>query len=201
MTKSPAGPIVITQSVSGEALVAIDLLNHKLDRAFDHIDAGGGGVIERVDLLGLGARLLVGFGESPTSVTGSDLVDGFDGIWSTLSGVLGRDVDCQILREEFREGMTAAFVEGDLYEPVFRPATAAVADLCDDDGDGLIGPREFRMLLSAFGTAYDDVDEAFDRLDRTGRGVLTVDELIVAARQYYVSDDPSAAGNWLFGPL
>ena len=84
---------------------------------------------------------------------------------------------------------------------MFRPATVAVADLCDDDGDGLIGPREFRTLLSAFGTAYDDVDEAFDRLDRAGRGVLTVDELIVAARQYYVSDDPSAAGNWLFGPL
>ncbi|MCA2227539.1 EF-hand domain-containing protein [Nonomuraea aurantiaca] len=181
--------------------MAIDLLNHKLDRAFDHIDAGGGGVIEREDLLGLGARLLVGFGESPTSVTGSDLVDGFDGIWSTLSGVLGRDADTQILREEFREGMMAAFVEGDLYEPVFRPATAAVADLCDDDGDGLIGPREFRTLLSAFGTAYDDVDEAFDRLDRAGKGVLTVDELIVAARQYYVGDDPSAAGNWLFGPL
>ncbi|MEV6159079.1 hypothetical protein AB0L53_52990 [Nonomuraea sp. NPDC052129] len=181
--------------------MAIDLLNHKLDRAFDHIDAGDEGVIERVDLLGLGARLLVGFGESPTSVTGSDLVAGFDGIWSTLSEVLGRDADCQILREEFREGMTAAFVEGDLYEPVFRPATAAVASLCDDDGDGLIGPREFRTLLSAFGTAYDDVDEAFDRLDRAGRGVLTVDELIVAARQYYVSDDPSAAGNWLFGPL
>jgi Ca2+-binding EF-hand superfamily protein len=192
---------VITQSVSGEALVAIDLLNHKFDRAFDHIDAGGEGVIEREDLLGLGARLLVGFGESPTSVIGSSLVDGFDGIWSALSGSLGRDADSRISREEFRSGMTEAFVEGDLYDTVFRPATVAVADLCDDDGDGLIGPREFRTLLSAFGTAYDDVDEAFDRLDRAARGALTVDELVVAACQYYVSDDPSAAGNWLFGPL
>ncbi len=61
--------------------MAIDLLNHKLDRAFDHIDAGGKGVVEREDLLGLGARILVGFGESPTSVTGSSLVDSFDGIW------------------------------------------------------------------------------------------------------------------------
>ena len=48
-------------------MVAIDLLNHKLDRAFDHIDASGRGVVEREDLLGLGARILVGFGESPTS--------------------------------------------------------------------------------------------------------------------------------------
>ncbi|WP_219461571.1 EF-hand domain-containing protein [Nonomuraea rhizosphaerae] len=181
--------------------MAIDLLIHKLDRAFDHIDAGGEGVIERGDLLGLGARLLVGFGESPTSVTGSGLVGGFDGIWSCLSEALGRDGDSRISREEFHCAMVGAFVQGGLYDSVFRPATAAVADLCDDDGDGLIGPREFRTMLSAFGTAYDDVDDAFDHLDRAGRGVLTVAELVEAACEYYVGDDPNAAGNWLYGPL
>ncbi|MEQ4716507.1 hypothetical protein [Nonomuraea sp. B19D2] len=181
--------------------MAIDLLNHKLDRAFDHIDAGGNGVVEREDLLGLGARILVGFGESPTSLTGASLVDSFDGIWSTLSQTLERDPDFAIARPDFRTGMIAAFVTGDRYDAVFRPATVAVAELCDPDRDGEIGPGEFRTMLSAFGVAYDDVDEAFDRLDRTGRGVLTVDELVLAAADYYLSDDPSAAGNWLFGPL
>ncbi|MEV3980266.1 EF-hand domain-containing protein [Nonomuraea sp. NPDC050227] len=181
--------------------MAIDLLNHKLDRAFDHIDANGNGVVEREDLLGLGARLLVGFGESPTSVTGNRLVGSFDGIWSTLSRALDRDGDSGIARTDFRGGMTAAFVTGDRYEPVFRPATVAVAQLCDGDGDGLIRPGEFRTMLSAFGTAYDDVDEAFDRLDREGRGALTVEELIRAAEDYYRSSDPNAAGNWLYGPL
>ncbi|GGO73337.1 EF-hand domain-containing protein [Nonomuraea cavernae] len=181
--------------------MATDLLNHKLDRAFDHIDAGGKGVIEREDLLGLAARIVVGFGESPTSVIGSSLVGGFDAIWSALMETLGRDGYSRISREEFRVGMDKAFISGDRYDPVFRPAMEAVAELCDGDGDGMVGPREFRMLLSAYGTAYDDVDEAFDRLDRAGRGVLTVDELVLAARQFYVSDDPGAAGNWLFGPL
>ncbi|MEV0199901.1 EF-hand domain-containing protein [Nonomuraea sp. NPDC050691] len=189
------------QSVSGEAWVAIDLLNHKLDRAFDHIDAGGAGTVARGDLLGLGARVLVGFGESPTSVTGSGLVDGFDAIWAALADALGRDHDARLSRDDFRDGMRAAFVSGDRYEPVFRPATVSVAQVCDPDGDGLIGPREFRTMLSAFGTAYDDVDAAFDRLDRTGRGRLTVDGLVAAARQYYTGADPNAAGNWLFGPL
>ncbi|KAB8192673.1 hypothetical protein FH608_024630 [Nonomuraea phyllanthi] len=181
--------------------MAIDLLNHKLDRAFDHIDASGNGVVEREDLLGLGARILVGFGESPTSVTGASLVDGFDEIWSALSRALERDADFSIARQDFRTGMVTAFVTGDQYDAVFRPATMAVAELCDGDGDGRIGPGEFRTMLSAFGVAYDDVDEAFDRLDRTGRGALTVDELVLAAADYYRSDDPNAAGNWLFGPL
>ncbi|TDD33850.1 hypothetical protein E1286_41640 [Nonomuraea terrae] len=181
--------------------MAIDLLNHKLDRAFDHIDAGGNGVVEREDLLGLGARILVGFGESPTSVTGASLVDGFDGIWCVLAEALERDGDSGITRSEFRTAMTLAFVAGDRYEPVFHPATVAVAELCDDDRDGEIGPKEFRTMLSAFGVAYDDVDEAFDRLDVAGRGVLTVAELVAAFSDYYRSDDPNAAGNWLFGPL
>ncbi|MEV0229190.1 EF-hand domain-containing protein [Nonomuraea sp. NPDC050786] len=181
--------------------MAIDLLNHKLDRAFDHIDASGNGVVEREDLLGLGARILVGFGESPTSITGASLVDSFGGIWATLSQTLERDPDFSISRLDFRTGMIAAFVMGDRYDAVFRPATVAVADLCDGDRDGEIGPGEFRTMLSAFGVAYDDVDEAFDRLDRTGRGVLTVEELVLAASDYYRSDDPNAAGNWLFGPL
>ncbi|MCF6474920.1 hypothetical protein FAF44_42085 [Nonomuraea sp. MG754425] len=181
--------------------MAIDLLNHKLDRAFDHIDASGNGVVEREDLLGLGARILVGFGESPTSVTGASLVDSFDRIWSTLSEALERDGDSGIARPDFLRGMTEAFVTGDHYDPVFKPATRAVAELCDGDGDGKIARGEFRTMLCAFGVAYDDVDEAFDRLDRTGRGALTVDDLVLAAADYYRSEDPNASGNWLFGPL
>ncbi len=201
LTKGVPGLNVITQSVSGEALVAIDLLNLKLDRAFDHIDAAGRGVVDREDLLGLGARILVGFGESPTSVTGSALVDGFDRVWAELSAALGRDEDVDMSREDFALGMTAAFVKGDRYDPVFGPAAAAVAGLCDRGGDGYAGPEEFRTLLAAFGTGHDDADAAFDRLDTTGRGVLTVDELVRAARDFYTGEDPEAPGNWLFGPL
>lgn len=181
--------------------MAIDLLNQKLDRAFEHIDAAGAGVVEREDLLGLGARILVGFGESPTSVTGSALVDGFDRIWGELVTVLGRDEDADVTREDFRHAMTTAFVKGDRYEPVFRPAARAVAALCDDAGDGYAGPQEFRTLLAAFGVGHDDANAAFDRLDTTGRGVLTVHELERSAREFYAGEDPEAPGNWLFGPL
>ncbi|WP_084962301.1 EF-hand domain-containing protein [Thermoactinospora rubra] len=181
--------------------MAIDLREHKLDRAFGHLDVGGGGEIDREDLLGLGARLLVGFGESPTSLTGRRLVDGLDGIWAALTRALDRDADARLTAADFRAGMTAAFVAGELFQPVFHPAAEAVADLCDHDRDGRVGPREFRVMLSAFGVAYDEVDEAFDRLDRDRDGTLTVSELVAAAREYYTGDDPHAAGNWLFGPL
>ncbi|GAA2382511.1 EF-hand domain-containing protein [Nonomuraea africana] len=181
--------------------MSAELRKRKLDKAFTHIDVNGAGAIERDDLLGLGARLLVGFGESPTSVRGDRLVQSFDRIWTALSAQLGRDGDGAISCQEFHASMTSAFIEGDRFDPVFRPAASAVAELCDEDGDGRVGPREFRMLLSAFGTAYDDVDEAFDRLDHDRDGTLAVADLVEAAREFYTGDDPHAAGNWLFGPL
>lgn len=180
-----------------------DLRNRKLDRAFGHMDLDADGIVEREDLLGLGARILVGFGESPTTTTGRKLVDSFDGIWNALCSNHNDQGhrDRRISAEEFRESMTAAFIEGDRFETVFAPAAHAVAELCDTDGDGQIGPAEFRIMLSAFCTAYDDVDAAFDRLDRDADGRLSVPELVEATRQYYTGDDPHAAGNWLYGPL
>ncbi|GAA3426655.1 EF-hand domain-containing protein [Streptosporangium sandarakinum] len=179
--------------------MSTELLKHKLDRAFGHLDVDGDGRAVRDDMLGLGARILVGFGESPTSPAGNRLVGGLEAVWATLSAATGGDG--VISPEGFRAGMISAFVEGDRFDPVFRPAAEAVARLCDADGDGSVRPAGLRIALTAFGTAHDDVDVAFDRLDRDRDGVISVGELVEAVRQYYTSADPNAAGNWLFGPL
>ncbi|WP_406317191.1 EF-hand domain-containing protein [Streptosporangium sp. NBC_01639] len=179
--------------------MSTELLHHKLDRAFAHMDVNGNGKIERDDLLGLGARILIGFGESPTTPTGSRLVHAFESLWQTLSA--GIDADGAISPQEFRSAMTSAFVEGDRFDAVLRPVAETIAELCDTDGDGAVRPAGFRVMLTAFGTAHDDVDAAFDRLDRDYDGSIPVGELVEAVRQYYTSADPHAAGNWLFGPL
>lgn len=177
------------------------LLYRKLDRAFEHMDVDGSGSIERGDLVGLGARILVGFGESPTSLAGSRLAQGFEGIWRTLAAEIDADGEGTISFEEFRAGMTSAFVDGDRFDAVFGPAAEAMAGLCDTDGDGAVGPDEFWVMMAAFGTPREDVEAAFERLDGDGDGAVSVDELVEATRQFYTSTDPDAAGNWLFGPL
>jgi Ca2+-binding EF-hand superfamily protein len=178
-----------------------DIQDRKLERAYGQLDIDGNGYVERDDIVGLGARLLVGFGESPTSTKGRSIIDRFDALWTTLAAQLDADHDGRILVDEYRQAMTAAFIEGTEFDRVFRPAAMAISELCDVDGDGVVSAEEFGVAQNAFGTSADDAAAAFGKLDTNGSGTLTVDELVEAARDFYTSDDPDAAGNWLFGPL
>jgi Ca2+-binding EF-hand superfamily protein len=173
----------------------------KLDRAFDQLDVSNNGQLDRDDLVGLGSRMLLGFGQSPTSVKGKEVLEGFDTFWDRLAADASVERDGALSPAEFREAMIAAYIEGDNFDASFRPVAQAVARLTDTDNDGRLGPVEFRTMQVAFGTPGPDIDAAFAVLDRARRGHLSVDELVEAAREYYTSPDPDARGNHLFGPL
>lgn len=181
--------------------MATDLQIEKLDRAFDHIDADHSGEIERDDLLALGSRVLLGFGEAPTSAKGKQLIDRFDDLWTEILAHADSDGSGAISPAEFRGAMITAYIEGRKFDKSFRPAATAIAALCDHDGDGAISLQDFQVLQAAFGVRDGDAASAFQRLDTDGNGSLSVDELVQAAHDYYTAEDPNAPGNSLFGPL
>jgi Ca2+-binding EF-hand superfamily protein len=173
----------------------------KLDRAFAHLDVDGDGQIERDDVLALGARLLIGFAEAPTSPKGKDLVAGLDSLWDALLDELDLGRDGRLTTDDFRDGMAGAFVHGGRYDPVLGAAVDAVVRLCDTDDDGEVGRPELRALHEAFGLDEGATAVASARLGLDGSGRIATAELSEAAREFYTSDDPEAAGNWLFGPF
>jgi Ca2+-binding EF-hand superfamily protein len=46
-----------------------------------------------------------------------------------------------------------------------------------------------------------ETTEAFTSLDRGSKGYLTEQDLVVAVQEFYLSDDPDAPGNVLYGPI
>jgi Ca2+-binding EF-hand superfamily protein len=181
--------------------MATELQIEKLDRAFDHIDANHSGEIDRDDLIGLGSRVLLGFGQAPTSSRGKLLIDRFDELWTEIAAHADIDGSGAISPAEFRNAMITAYIEGRKFDQTFRPATAAIAGLCDTDEDGAIQVSDFRILQAAFGTRAEDATASFVLLDRDHNGAISVDELVTAAHEYYTSADPKAPGNSLYGPL
>jgi len=60
-------------------------------------------------------------------------------------------------------------------------------------------PEEYAAWLAAWGA--EGHEEAFQRLDRGDKGFLTEEDLIVAVHEFYLSEDPNAPGNVLYGTL
>ncbi|HEX6682384.1 MAG TPA: EF-hand domain-containing protein [Candidatus Limnocylindrales bacterium] len=178
-----------------------ELQIQKLDRAFDQIDVNSNGQIERDDLIALGNRLILGFGQPASSEKGRDVLQLCDALWAELAEEADIDHDDSISPAEFRHAMINAYIEGKKFDKTFAPATRSWIVLADHDGDDLVALPEFRTMHQAFGTEDDATQTAFAALDVSGGGRLAVPDLVVAAREYYTSADPKARGNLFFGAL
>ncbi|MFD4020039.1 EF-hand domain-containing protein [Streptomyces sp. SH5] len=182
------------------APVATPFVHRKIDVCFRHFDTDDNGVIDREDLLTLGAQLLSKFGEPVTSPRGVALMDGMTRFWEALLAAADQDGDQRLTRDEYRNCMTGAFVESpEGFDTSFRPLVEAVMALMDTNGDGQVDEPEFQAWQEVFRTTPEKRTEAFRKLDADGNGRLSTDELLAAVRQYYLSADADATGNWLFG--
>lgn len=179
-----------------------DLLDRKLERAFNHLDADGSGVIDADDIIALGSRLLTALAEPATSPKATLVMSGLADFWQDLFTELDIDRDGQVTPEEYKAGMTRLYAQGGpAYDRSFRPMMKAILTIVDTDGDERISPEEFHRAQAVFNPDLgpEAAEAAFRRIDRNGDGQLTVDELLDAVRDYYTGTDEDAPGNLLFG--
>lgn len=178
------------------------ILDDKLDRSFDMLDADRDGHIREADLVALAAKLGTAFDiHEPGAI--ARLEGSFATLWKTDLKQMDADQNGAIDRVEWRSGVRQA-VASDRAGFLGRMDTMLQSwlELCDTDGDGLISRAEF---ITMYGRTLDLSPEqlaaAFTTLDTDGDGSLSKDEIRSAVEQYYTSEDPGAPGNSLFGPL
>jgi len=182
-------------------MATTELQLQKLEKAFDHLDINHNGQIERDDLIALGNRLILGFGQPASSEKGRNVLRLCEALWNELAAEADIDRDESISPAEFREAMISAYIEGDRFDKTFAPATRSWATLADLDADGFVALADFRTFHAAFGAQDHDTLVAVAALDPTNAGRLSVPVIVVSAREYYISADPNAPGNLFFGNL
>lgn len=181
--------------------MSTDILTRKLDKSFSRLDTDGNDVIDRADLLALGAEVAKDFGFEPESPRAAAIAENLTRLWKALAEQVDLDGDGRITRDEFQQGMRLAFSSQATYHAFFRPAVDAVLSLFDADADGLISQDEWRRVQAGYGTTPEQADEAFGLLDSNGNGYLTRAEISIATHEFYISEDAEAQGNRLFGTL
>jgi Ca2+-binding EF-hand superfamily protein len=178
-----------------------ELQRKKIHRLFEVMDVDGDGFLEEVDF----TRRADVFAEMRGWTEGSsqyrDHLDFTRDDWRSLRDFADRDGDGRVTRAEF-----VAFSE-DLLSDLQAVEAYAYTDALlifkamDADDDGRITAGEYGAYLRTYGLDESAAAEFFRRVDLDRDGYITAWELVEAMRDFLLSSEPEAAGNYLYGPL
>ena len=159
----------------------------RLKRRFELWDTNHDGAIDKSDWEGEARRILKAFGEPDTSPKARTLMDAYLGMWTHLAELAGVGPHGAVTVDQFIEVSERELVlGGDAgFDRSLRPTIEAVVNLCDTDSDGEVNPLEFRRWMKAVGVSDADADTAFKMIDKNRNGQLTVEEIIIAVRDYH----------------
>ncbi|MFE4975957.1 EF-hand domain-containing protein [Kitasatospora sp. NPDC056651] len=173
-------------------MTAVGAYQQRVLELFDTIDADLDGAITWDDFQRVIDRQL-GAGPQRRLVE-----EEFDGLWAALRDA-GLDHGGRVFRGELladADRRAAGSTPDPAPEHVTRFACAAYC-LMDTGRDGRVGKAQFRQYLKARSITDPAAVEEFDRLDRSGAGFLTRDDLRAAGRRFFADPNPGVPRKWL----
>jgi len=181
-----------------------DLQRKKASYYFDLIDEDENGFIEANDFK-LRAERMAEARDVTDEEALSTLQDRVMTWWEHLCTIADFDDDDRVTREEWEtywESIEAGVNQGgeereQTLQSLEQAARGTFKAINADAGP--ITEEEYVDWLEAWG--IEKSDTAFQRLDRDGRGTLTQENLVEAVKEFYLSNDPDAPGNVLYGTL
>lgn len=178
-----------------------DLQTRKLTRTFQLADMDHDGVLEKSDYEQYAAQMAQSFDVASDSSAYQTLQQKIMGDWEISRQMLSKNDDTISLDEflTFHDGIINSPML-DAYVVGYVDSTLAMWRVVDPHGPAnAANPFRFARFLKTFGVSEAEANEAFHRLDKNGNGMMEREEMIAAQKEFFASDDPNAAGNWLLG--
>ncbi|MGX7824562.1 EF-hand domain-containing protein [Actinokineospora sp. 24-640] len=174
---------------------ASQLQRGKVTAVFRAMDADGDGLLDESDFRAITERWSWLRGAAEGSADHERISAIMMGWWAALATVADADGDGKVTVDEVLA--VVARLPG-MLDAVVTTASA-MFDAGDADGDDLISAAEYRSLIEAWNGRSTDTDAVFGILDEDGDGLLSRAQFTTLWTQFWVSDDPIAPGNWVFG--
>jgi hypothetical protein len=177
-------------------------LDRKLARRFRTYDADGDGFIEREDFTQAGARTVKAFGLAEDDPKAVRLHDTLIGLWEQLSSVTDLDRNGRISLDEYQKAFANGLLETpESFDEGYVPFLDAVMAIADEDGDDRLTLDEHVKWTGALMNLSEADARAIHDMLSDEDGLLSTQALLDAIREFYFSEDPASAGNWLLGSL
>lgn len=179
-----------------------DVQKKKATYYFHLIDEDGNGLIEVSDFALRAQRLAES--QAVTEVYRREVLrQQVVAWWEHICTIADFDGDARVTFPEWKAYWHSIQKGAEEAEPktlrTLERAARSTLQAIDRTGTGRVTESEYADWLAAWGA--EGSAEAFRRLDRGGKGFLTEADFIVAVQEFYLSDDPDAPGNALYGPL
>ena len=173
----------------------------KLGRLFDAMDVNGDGQVGRTDFVHRVNALARMRGWLATSASYERNLRTALSEWQNIRETADVDDDARVSREEFLHYADVFLGDREAIRAYARGDVQLMFDAMDTDGDGRITIDEYRTYLETCGLNRAGAASFFAHADLDEDGRVSRAEMTHAVEEYLVSDDPAAAGNYLFGPL
>ncbi|MEM6830339.1 MAG: EF-hand domain-containing protein [Bacteroidota bacterium] len=177
-----------------------ELQVRKLKRFFGLLDFNHNGVIEESDFTSIAENLCVLWGLREDTAEYVKIVTRFSETWKRFSFYVNNedetasweyilDLANKYLVKENQEQFS-------IYVDEFA---GEIFDNFDTNNDGHISVDEYLDLFMAYRIEVRYAAKAFRKLDRNDDDEISRAELMKAVKEFFLSTDEAAPGNWLFG--
>jgi len=177
-----------------------ELQKQKLPTLFAQHDADRDGFLTRADHEAQGQRIAQFKGWAPESPQATEMTERFVKFWQGLAQTADVNDDARVSMNEWYGYWDAILSSPDMYAMIVKPISQSALGMMDRDDDGKVSLDDFVEYLGWSKVDPNVAHDSFQRLDLNRDGFLTTDESMELVEQYFRSDDPSAPGNWFFGP-
>ncbi|NKE55897.1 EF-hand domain-containing protein [Lentzea sp. PSKA42] len=177
-------------------------LDRKLARRFRTYDSDGDGFIEREDFTQAGARTTKAFGLADCDPKAVRFQKTLVGLWDQLSSVTDQDHNGRISVDEYKKAFANGLLEtAESFDEGYVPFLEALMEIADEDGDGKLTAEEHVRWTGALMNLSEIDAREIHYLLSDEDGLMSTQALLDAIREFYFSEDPASAGNWLLGSL
>ncbi len=175
--------------------------HQKLTHFFNVLDHNRNGTLQEEDFIGVAENLCIGTGIPFDSKEYNRILS----ISKKLFGIFVQELKARedsITLEEWVDYWEHQVLGGNdftLLKYYIRLTTRYIFDLFDQNLDGRISIDEYLDMFTIYRIDVKYSAKSFLRLDSNRDEFISKQELVNAVFDFFVSDDPEAKGNWIFG--